>query len=194
MHFAEGFVKRTTEDFRRVLSARATASRLKKAHPGMDVIMPAVPRITAREAAEDFVQPLRHNTMNSRRKNLGLSQSELAAVLDVDATSIYRHERGEVLPSLWDYALRGVEAETVNPTVRRMLRDFKSRLARPNVFVQGYGARGYRFIAVRMVSELRGHARADRLKRKVRPAERKAGKAVVVDLPNRRSSSDAPSD
>jgi hypothetical protein len=98
------------------------------------------------------------------------------------------------LPSLWDYALRGVEAEAADPSARQILRNFRSSPAEPNVFVQGFGARGYRFVAARMVNELREHARAGRFKRNVQRAERKAGKAVVVDLPKRRSSSDSPCD
>ena len=90
------------------------------------MIIPSVPRITAREVVEEALHPVRRNKMKARRKKLGLSQSELATVLDVDPASIYRHERNDVLPALWDYALKGIEAEAADPVARRILRQSKS--------------------------------------------------------------------
>ena len=90
------------------------------------MITPAVPRIKAREVAEDILRPVRRNDMKARRKKLRLSQSELATVFDVNVLSIYRHERDKVLPALWDYALKGVEAEAANPDDRQILRAFRS--------------------------------------------------------------------
>jgi hypothetical protein len=54
--------------------------------------------------------PIRRNTLQERRDRLGLSRVALARILDVDPASIFRHERNR-MPALWDYALRGVEAE-----------------------------------------------------------------------------------
>jgi transcriptional regulator with XRE-family HTH domain len=128
--------------------------------------------------------------MRARRKELGLSQTELATVLDVDVTSIYRRERDKVLPILWDYALRGIEAEAAHPDTRTVVRGFR-RMSRPppTVIPEGMGNRGYRFVAVRMFAVMRENmrkaAKVARLKRKVQRSERKAGKAVVVDLPKR---------
>ena len=178
------------DKIRRARKGRAAAKALKERHPDLDVITPAVPRITAREVAEDILHPVRRNDMKARRKKLRLSQSELATVFDVDVLSIYRHERDKVLPILWDYALKGVEAEAANPDARQILRAF---LDRPNVIVQGLEARGHRLVAVRMVGAMRDSVRTDRLKKKVQRTERETGKAVVVDLPKPRPSSGSPS-
>ena len=178
------------DKIRRARTGRAAAKALKERHPDLDVITPAVPRITAREVAEDILHPVRRNDMKARRKELRLSQSELATVFDVDVLSIYRHERDKVLPFLWDYALKGVEAEAANPDARQILRAFQSR---PNVIVQGLEARGYRLVAVRMVGAMRDSVRIDRLKKKVQRTERETSKAVVVDLPKPRPSSGSPS-
>jgi DNA-binding XRE family transcriptional regulator len=166
----------------RAQKARAAAKALKERHPDLDVITPAVPRITAREVAEDILHPVRRNDMKARRKKLCLSQSELATVLEVDVVSIYRHERDKVLPFLWDYALKGVEAEAADPKAQQILRTFRSGLDR-RVIVQGLEARGHRLVAVRMVGAMRDSVRTDRLKKKVQRTERETGKAVVVDLP-----------
>jgi len=177
----------------RARKGRAEAKALKELHPELDVITPAVPRIKAREVAEDILRPVRRNDMKARRKKLRLSQSELATVFDVNVLSIYRHERDKVLPTLWDYALKGVEAEAANPDDRQILRAFRSGLDGPNVMVQGVEARGHRLVAVRMVGAMRDSVRADRLKKKVQRTERETGKAVVVDLPKPRPSSGSPS-
>jgi DNA-binding XRE family transcriptional regulator len=177
----------------RAQKGRAAAKALKERHPDLDVIAPAVPRITAREVAEDILCPVRRNDMKVRRKKLRLSQSELAAVLGVNVLSIYRHERDKVLPALWDYALKGVEAEAANPDDEQILRAFRSGLDGPIVFVDGYEARGHRLLAVRMVGAMRDRVRANRLKNKVQRTERETGKAVVVDLPKPRPSSGSPS-
>jgi DNA-binding XRE family transcriptional regulator len=174
-------VAKLTEKIRRTARQRADAKAIKERHPELDVIMPPVPRITAREVVEETLHPVRRNKMKARRKKLGLSQSELATVLDVDAASIYRHERDDVLPALWNYALKGVEAEAANPTARQILKQSQSR----DVIAEGLGARGFRFTAVRMFSAQRDNIRAGRLKKKVQRTEREVGKAVVVDLPKR---------
>jgi len=173
---------------------RAAAKALKERHPELDVITPAVPRITAREVTEDILHPVRRNDMKARRKKLRLSQSELATVFDVDVVSIYRRERDKVLPILWDYALKGVEAEAANPGAQQILRAFRSDQDRTNLIVPGgLEARGHRLVAVRMVGAMRDSVRIDRLKKKVQRTERETSKAVVVDLPKPRPSSGSPS-
>jgi DNA-binding transcriptional regulator YiaG len=181
-HF-EGRNVSLEEKICRARRARTAAKQLKEANPGLDVIIPAVPRITAREVIADTLRPVRRNSMKSRRKKLGLSQSELATVLDVDVASIYRHEREHVLPSLWEYALRGIEAEASLPDTRTILRSVRSEMGRPNIIAEGLGAYGHRFVAVRMINIQRENARASRLKRRVQRAEREVGNDVVVDLP-----------
>jgi len=175
-----------SEKILRARKRRAAAKALKEAHPELDVIVPQVPRITAREVAKDFLNPVRRNNMKTRRKKLGISQSELATVLDVDVTSIYRRERGDVLPALWDYALRGVEAEAADPSARHVLRRFRSHMD-GHIFIEGYRSRGFRWVAMSMVGAMRDGVRAGREKKKVQRGERNVGKAVVVDLPKRPS-------
>ena len=178
-------MSKLTKKIRQAVGRRAAAKTLKELHPELEVIIPTAPRITAREVVEDTVRRVRRNTMKTRRRKLGLSQSELATVLDVDVASIYRHERDDVLPPLWDYALKGVEAEAADPAARSILRGFRANLDRPNVIAEGLGARGSRLVAVRMVGAQRDSIRAGRLKKKVQRTERQGGKAVVVDLPKR---------
>jgi DNA-binding XRE family transcriptional regulator len=176
-------VAKLTEKIRRAARQRAAAKAVKDQHPELDVINPAVPRITAREVVEEILHPVQRNKMKARRKKLGLSQSELATVLDVDPASIYRHERDDVLPALWDYALKGIEAEATDPVARRILKGESSPSR--GVIVEGLSVRGSRFTAVRIVRAQRDNVRAGRLKKKVQRAEREVGKAVVVDLPKR---------
>jgi hypothetical protein len=59
----------------------------------------------------------------------------------MDVVSIHRRERDKVLPILWDYALKGFEAEAANPDAPQTLRAFRSDLDWPNVIVQGLEAR-----------------------------------------------------
>jgi DNA-binding XRE family transcriptional regulator len=66
-----------------------------------------------REAISEIVNPIARNTLKERRVRLGLSRVALARILDVDPASIFRHERNP-MTALWDYALRGVEAEAVD--------------------------------------------------------------------------------
>ena len=103
-----------------------------------------------------------------------------ASPFDVDVLSIYRHERDKVLPILWDYALKGVEAEAANPAARQILRAFRSDLDRPNVIVQGLEARGRRLVAVRMVGAMRDSVRTDRLKKNSAPNARLAKPSWLI--------------
>ena len=67
-------------------------------------------RSKTREAISAILHPIRHNDLEARRRRLRLSRVALARILDVDPTTVRRQERG-VMSALWDYALRGVEAE-----------------------------------------------------------------------------------
>jgi hypothetical protein len=57
-----------------------------------------------------ILHPIRRNDMQARRRRLKLSRVTLARILDVDPATVFRQERG-VMSALWDYAMRGVEAE-----------------------------------------------------------------------------------
>ena len=54
----------------------------------------------------ETLNPIRRNTLKARRHNLGLSRNGLARILEVDPSSVSRHEQG-AMTALWDYALRG---------------------------------------------------------------------------------------
>jgi DNA-binding XRE family transcriptional regulator len=71
-------------------------------------------RLKTRETIAEILHPIRHNDLEARRRRLKLSRVALARILDVDPATVYRQERG-VMSALWNYALRGVEAEASSP-------------------------------------------------------------------------------
>jgi hypothetical protein len=62
------------------------------------------------EIIAEIRHPIRRNDLQARRRRLKLSRVALARILDVDPATVFRQERG-VMSALWDYAMRGVEAE-----------------------------------------------------------------------------------
>jgi hypothetical protein len=57
------------------------------------------------------VAPLERNTLEERRHKLGLSRAQLAAVFEVAISTVLRKERDTVMDAVWDWALRGIEAD-----------------------------------------------------------------------------------
>jgi hypothetical protein len=94
-----------------------------------------------REAISEIVNPIRRNTLQERRVRL--------RILDVNPASIFRHERNPMTP-LWDYALRGVEAEAADQASRQVLRDFTSNLRHQNFIPEQIDARGHKYVAEKM--------------------------------------------
>jgi len=60
--------------------------------------------------AKALLNPIRDNDLEQRRKALKLSRAAVARIFGVNEATVYRQERG-IMTGLWDYALRGVEAE-----------------------------------------------------------------------------------
>jgi DNA-binding XRE family transcriptional regulator len=106
-------------------------------------------RSKTQEAISEIINPIRRNTLRERRVRLGLSRVALARILDVDPASIFRHERNPMTP-LWDYALRGVEAEAADRTSKQVLRAFTSELQRQNFMPEQVDARGHKYLAEKM--------------------------------------------
>jgi hypothetical protein len=102
-----------------------------------------------RRGISEIVNPIRRNTLQERRDRLGLSRVALARILDVDPASIFRHERNP-MTALWDYALRGVEAEAADRASRQTVRDFKAALNRQKFIPEQLDARGHKYVAEKM--------------------------------------------
>src|SRR5262249_50302412 len=80
-----------------------------------------------RQAIKEILNPIRRNDLEARRRALGLSRAALGRILDVDPATVFRQERG-VMSSLWDYALRGVEAEAKK--AKPALREHQEKVSR----------------------------------------------------------------
>ena len=65
---------------------------------------------TVKEAIQGITNPHRRNDLEARRRKLGLSRVALGRILGVDPATVFRRERGPRV-ALWDYAMRGIEAE-----------------------------------------------------------------------------------
>ena len=96
--------------------------------------------------------PLRRNTLELQRKQLGLSRAALARILEVDPSSVYRQERRNPMSMLWNYALRGIKAEAQNRELQAMVRERKADLARQDQILgpSRYDAEGLKLTAERM--------------------------------------------
>jgi predicted transcriptional regulator len=106
-------------------------------------------RSKTQEAISEIINPIRPNTLRERRVRLGLSRVALARILDVDPASIFRHERNS-MTALWDYALRGVEAEAADKASRQILQSFEADLNRQNFMPEQIDARGHKYVAEKM--------------------------------------------
>jgi hypothetical protein len=83
----------------------------------------------------------------------------LGRILGGDPATVFRHEQGMMAP-LWDYALRGIEAEARNKTAKQIIGAFKSKLDHQSFEPDQYAARGYSYTAEKMVEERGKHAHA----------------------------------
>jgi hypothetical protein len=108
-----------------------------------------------RDVVNQLVDPIRRNNFEARRHKLGLSRVALGRILDVNPTTVFRHERGPFI-ALWDYALRGIEAEAASG--KQVLRSFKAELDRQTFIPDQLDARGFSYTAERMQKARRQHA------------------------------------
>ena len=100
--------------------------------------------------------PFRHNDLEVRRRGLGLSRVALGRIFGVDPATVFRRERG-VLSGLWDYALRGVEAEACDKLSKGVLRSYKADLDRklslPEQYDEAHGQHSYLTEQMRKVAK-----------------------------------------
>ena len=105
--------------------------------------------VTAREAIKDILHPIRHNDLEARRRRLKLSRVALARILDVDPATVYRQERS-VMSALWDYAMRGIEAEAKSWASKAFVRDQQAKVARQAMIPDAVAERGFGYTAEKM--------------------------------------------
>jgi hypothetical protein len=104
--------------------------------------------------------PLRHNTLQRQRKELGLSRAALARILEVDPATIYRQELRNPMSVLWYYALQGIRAEAKSKESRRARAEHGEDLARHD-FLTGptrVEAEGRRYTGEKMRQTSRKHS------------------------------------
>src|SRR5262245_63318993 len=104
---------------------------------------------TVREAIDSVLNPIRRNNLEARRLKLGLSRVALGRILEVDPATVFRHERAPLV-ALWDYALRGIEAEAASKESKQELRSFKSGLDCESIIPDGIAAQGKAYLAEKM--------------------------------------------
>ena len=102
---------------------------------------------TVKEAIQGITNPHRRNDLEARRRKLGLSRVALGRILGVDPATVFRRERGPRV-ALWDYAMRGIEAEAreAKPT----LRSHKRGLDLENFIPDQLAAQGSAFTSEKM--------------------------------------------
>jgi DNA-binding XRE family transcriptional regulator len=100
--------------------------------------------------AKALLNPPRDNDLEQRRKALKLSRVALARILGVDPATVFRQERGIMTP-LWDYALRGIEAEAKR--VVKILRDHQRQIEQTDTTVAWTEGQGYRYAAEAMKAQ-----------------------------------------
>lgn len=127
-----------------------------------------------REAISWISDPIRQNDLRARRLKLRLSRVALGRILDVDPATVFRREQGPLMP-LWDYALRGVEAEAASKSSKMIVQSYGSRLARQTFIPDQLAARGFSFTAEKM-----NEARLQRPRKKSRQLQPRSVETTLV--------------
>jgi DNA-binding XRE family transcriptional regulator len=99
------------------------------------------------ETIAEILTPIRRNDLQARRCRLKLSRVALARILDVDPATVYRQERG-VMSALWDYAMRGVEAEA--KLAKPDLQSHQAHVDRRDFISDAMVERGHRYTGEKM--------------------------------------------
>ena len=115
---------------------------------------------TVKEAIAEITNPHRHNDLEARRRKLGLSRVALGRILDVDPATVFRRERGPLV-ALWDYAMRGIEAEAASKQAKQDIRWYKGGLNRRPVVPDIWDAEGKSYVAEKMRAAHRAEARRE---------------------------------
>ena len=110
---------------------------------------------TVKEAIQELTNPLRRNNLEARRRKLGLSRVALGRILGVDPATVFRRERGPLV-ALWDYAMRGIEAEARE--AKPILRSHKGDLDLETIIPDQLTAQGFAYTAEKMNQARRQHA------------------------------------
>jgi hypothetical protein len=113
--------------------------------------------VTPREVIEKILDPIRPNDLERRRRRLGLSRVALGRILGVDPATVFRRERGPLL-GLWDYALRGIEAEAASKPAKQVVRRFKNSLDEQTLIPDQFAAQGHSYLAEKMNKTRLQHA------------------------------------
>lgn len=111
---------------------------------------------TIKQSITEITNPLRRNDLETRRLKLGLSRVALGRILGVDPATVFRRERGPLV-ALWDYAMRGIEAEAASEHAKQHIRGDKARLKVPSI-PDMLDAQGFAFTAEKMNQARRHHA------------------------------------
>ena len=127
---------------------------------------------TVKEVIKEITNPLRQNDLEARRRKLGLSRVALGRILGVDPATVFRRERGPLV-SLWDYAMRGIEAEAASKEAKQDIRWYHARLNRRPVIPDIRDAEGKSYVAEKMRAAHRQEARKKPTLKQ--PADKKPG-------------------
>ena len=111
---------------------------------------------TVKEVIKEITNPHRRNDLEARRRKLGLSRVALGRILGVDPATVFRRERGPLV-ALWDYAMRGIEAEAKE--AKPILRSHKGDLDLETIIPDHFDAQGSAFTSEKMNQARREHAR-----------------------------------
>jgi hypothetical protein len=95
----------------------------------------------------EILHPIRPNDLEARRHRLKLSRVALARILDVDPATVFRQERG-VMSALWDYAMRGLEAEA--KLAKSELQSHQASVDRRDFVADAMVDKGYRYTGEKM--------------------------------------------
>ena len=125
---------------------------------------------TVKQTIKNITNPLRRNNLEARRRKLGLSRVALGRILGVDPATVFRRERGSLV-ALWDYAMRGIEAEATSKEAKQDIRWHKAHINRPPVMPDIWDAKGQSYVAEKMRAAHREEARK-------KPAPRQSGKKL----------------
>ena len=111
---------------------------------------------TVKEVIKEITNPHRRNDLEARRRKLGLSRVALGRILGVDPATVFRRERGPLV-ALWDYAMRGIEAEAKE--TKPILRSHKGDLDLETIIPDHFDAQGSALTSEKMNQARREHAR-----------------------------------
>ena len=125
---------------------------------------------TVKEVIKEITNPHRRNDLEARRRKLGLSRVALGRILGVDPATVFRRERGPLV-ALWDYAMRGIEAEAASKEAKQDIRWYHARLNQRPVMPDIRDAEGKSYVAEKMRAAHREEARK-------KPAARQSGKKL----------------